>query len=72
VVFPATTDGFRFAVSALWSLDVKSGVNFHTYSLPEDRSVRLLIKNVGKRMHGGFVHYEVGSLGIRVKGMMQV
>ena len=35
---------FRVAVSGLRSLDGENGVNFHTYSLPEDRCVRLLIK----------------------------
>jgi hypothetical protein len=72
VVVPATADGFRAAVSALQSLDGKSGVSFQTYSLPEDRCVRLLIKNLGKRMPEGVVLEELGSLGIRVQGVMQL
>ena len=43
---PATADGFRAAVNALRSLH-KKGVSFHTYSLPEDRCVRLVVKNLG-------------------------
>jgi hypothetical protein len=34
VVVPVTADGFRDAVSALRSLDGKSGESFHTYSFP--------------------------------------
>jgi hypothetical protein len=41
VVVPATADGLRAAVSALRSLDGKSGVSFHTYSLPEERCIWL-------------------------------
>jgi hypothetical protein len=44
VVVPATGDGFTAAVSALRSLDGKIGVSFHTYSLPEDCCVSLIIK----------------------------
>jgi hypothetical protein len=63
VVLPATRDGYRAAVSALYSLDRKSGVSFHTYSLPEDRSVWLLPE--------GFVLEELGSRGISIQGVMQ-
>jgi hypothetical protein len=72
VVVPANADGFRAAVSALRSLDGRSGVSFHTYSLPEDRCVRLLIKNLGRRMPEGVVREELESLGIRVQGVMQL
>jgi hypothetical protein len=50
MVIPSTADGFRATVSALRSLDGKEGVSFHTFSLPEDRCVRLLVKNLGKQM----------------------
>jgi hypothetical protein len=72
VVVPATADGFRAAVSALRSLDGRNGVSFHTYSLPEDCSVRLLIKNLGRRMPETVVLEELGSLGIRVPGVVQL
>jgi hypothetical protein len=42
MVIPSTANGFRATVSALWSLDRERCVTFHTYSLPEDRCVRLL------------------------------
>jgi hypothetical protein len=30
------------------SLDEGEGVSFHTFTLPEDRCVRLLVKNLGR------------------------
>ena len=72
VVVPATADGFRAAVSALRSLDGKGGVSFHTYSLPEDRCVRLVVKNLGKRMPESAVQEELRSMDIRVQGVMQL
>ena len=72
VVVPATADGFRGAVSALRSLNVESGVTFHTYSLPEDRCVRLLIKNLGRRMPESVVLEELRSLDIHTQGVMQL
>ena len=73
VVVPATGDGFRATVSMLWSLDFVGGVvTFHTYSVTEDRCVRLLIKNLGKMMPEGVVLQELGSLDIRVQGLMHL
>jgi hypothetical protein len=46
VIVPETADGFRATVGALRSLDGSKGVSFHTFSLPEDREVRLLITNL--------------------------
>jgi hypothetical protein len=43
MIVPGTADGFRATVSALRSLDWSKGVTFHTFSLPEDRCVRLLV-----------------------------
>ena len=45
MIVPGTADGFRATISALRSLDGSKGVSFHTFSLPEDRCVRL-IKNL--------------------------
>ena len=53
MVVPETADDFRAAVSAFRSLDVSKGVSFHTFSLPEDRCARLLIKNLGRRIARG-------------------
>ena len=69
---PATADGFTAAVSALRSLDGKNGVSFHTYSLPENRCVRLLIKNLGRRMPESVVLEELKSLDIHAQGVMQL
>ena len=48
VVVPPTADGFRAAVTTLRALDGKEGVSFHTFTLPEDRCVRLPVKNLGR------------------------
>jgi hypothetical protein len=37
MVVPETADDFRAAISAFRSLDPSKEVNFHTFSLPEDR-----------------------------------
>jgi hypothetical protein len=66
---PATAEGFLAEVSALHSLEGKDGVTFHT-SLPEDRCVRLLVKNLGRWMPESAVREELESLGIHVQGVM--
>jgi len=71
MVVPSTADGFRATICALRSLDGGKGVNFHT-SLPEDRCVRLLVKNLGKGMPKSAVREELESLNIRVQGVMQL
>jgi hypothetical protein len=72
MVVPSTADGFRATVSALRSLDGGKGVSFHTFTLPEDRCVRLLIKNLGKGMPESVVREELQSLDIRVQGVTQL
>jgi hypothetical protein len=72
MVVPSTSDGFRATVSALRSLDEREGVSFHTFSLPEDRCVRLVVKNLGKRMPESVVHEELESLNIQVQGVIQL
>jgi hypothetical protein len=47
-------------------------VGFHTFSLPVDRCVRLLVKNLGKRMPESVVREELESLNIPVQGGMQL
>jgi hypothetical protein len=69
---PSTANGFRAAFSALWSLDGKEGVSFHTFTLLEDRCVRLLVKNLGRGMPESVVREELESLNIRVKGVTQL
>jgi len=50
MLVPPTAEGFRATVSALLSLDGSKDVSFHTFSLPEDRCVRLLIKDLGRHV----------------------
>jgi hypothetical protein len=71
MIVPGTADGFRATVSALRSLDGSNGVTFHTFSLAEDRCVRLLLKNLGRQMPENVVREELEALGIRVQGVMQ-
>jgi len=69
---PITADGFRAAVRALRSLDGKDGVSLHTFTLPEDRCARLLVKNLGRGMPESVVREELESLNIRVQGVTQL
>jgi hypothetical protein len=72
MVVPSTADGFRATIHALRSLEGTEGVSFHTFTLPEDRCVRLLVKNLGKGMPESVVREELESLDIRVQGVMQL
>jgi hypothetical protein len=72
MVVPGTADGFRVVVSALRSLDGREGVSFHTFTLPDDSCVRLLVKNLGRGMPESVVREEMESLNIRVQGVMQL
>jgi hypothetical protein len=69
MLVPRTAEGFRAAVSALRSFDGSRGVRFHTFSLPEDRCVRLLVKNLRRHMPENVVQEEVENLGISVQGI---
>jgi hypothetical protein len=72
MLVPETDDGFRATIGALRSLDAAEGVSFHTFSLPEDRCVRLLLKNVGKRMPEDEIREELEALRINVQAVMQL
>jgi hypothetical protein len=72
MIVPGTADGIRATVSALRSLDGSKGVTFHTFSLPEDRCVHLLVKKLGRQMPESVVREELEALGIRVQGVMQL
>ena len=71
MVVPSTADGFRATFSTLRSLEGKEGVSFHTFTLPEDRCVRLLVKNLGRGMPESVIAEELESLNIRVQGVTQ-
>jgi len=45
------------------------GVNFHTFTLPEDRCARLLVKILGRGMPESVVREELETLGIHVQGV---
>jgi hypothetical protein len=72
MLVPKTADCFRATVSALRSLDGSKGVSFNTFSLPEDRCVRLLLKNLGIHMPESVVQEELETLGIHVQGVLQL
>ena len=72
MVVPETADDFRAAVTALRSLDVSKRVRFHTFSLPQDRCARLLIKNLVRRMNEDVVRKELEALGICFQEVVQV
>jgi hypothetical protein len=59
-------------INALRSLGEGEGVSFHTFSLPENRSVRLLLKNMGKRMPETEIREELEALHIQVQAIMQL
>ena len=69
VLVPDTADCFRATITALRSIEEGKGVSFHTYSLPEDRTVRLLVKNLGRKMPESDVREELEVLGITVVRM---
>jgi hypothetical protein len=72
MIVPQTADCFRPTVIALRTLDEIKGVSFHTFSLPEDRCVRLLLKNVGRNTPEEIVREELETLCIRVQGVLQL
>ena len=58
--------------SALRSLDGKDGVSFHTFTFPEDRCARLLVKNLGTGMPESVAREDLESLNICVQGVTQL
>jgi hypothetical protein len=72
MLVPETADRFRATIGALRSLGEDKGVSFHTFSLPEDRSVRLLLKTLGKRMPEVEIKEELEALHISVQAVMQL
>ena len=72
VLVPNTADCFIATVKVLRSMDPSDGVVFHTYSLPEDRCTRLLVKELGKNMPEQDVREELEILGIPVQPVLQL
>jgi hypothetical protein len=67
-----TAEGFRAIIGALRYLVEGEGVSFHTFSLPEDRCVRLLLKNLGKSIPEAEIKGELEALRILVQAVMQL
>lgn len=72
MLVPLTAEVFTATVSALRSIDESKGFSFHTFSLPEDRCVRLLFNNIGTHMPDDVVRDELEYLGIGVEGVLQL
>jgi hypothetical protein len=72
MLVPETADGFRATIGALRSLGEDKGVSFHTFSLSEDSCVRLLLKNVGKRIPESEIKEELETFSISVQTVMQL
>jgi hypothetical protein len=72
MVVPSRADGFRAAIRTLRSLDGKEGLSFHNFTLPEDRCVRLLVKNLGRVMPERVVRDEFDILDIHVQGVTRL
>ena len=47
-------------------------MSFNTFTLPEDRCMRFLLKNMGTGMPESVVREELESLNIRIHGVMQL
>jgi methyl coenzyme M reductase subunit C-like uncharacterized protein (methanogenesis marker protein 7) len=47
-------------------------MSFHTLTLPEDRWVRLQVKNLGRGMPESIVREELEALDIHVQGVLQL
>jgi hypothetical protein len=68
---PETFDGFRATTYALLSPDGVKGVSFLSPSLPENRSLRLLLKNLGNRTTHAGIREELKALHINVQVLKQ-
>jgi len=71
MVDPSTANVHTATVSALHSLDGRS-VCFHTFTVPEKRCARLLVKNLSSGMPESVVGDEHESLDIRVQAVTQL
>ena len=72
MVVPSTASDFRAVVSTLRSLNGGEGVRFHTFTLLEERCVRLLVNKLGRGMPESVVREVLESLDIRVQGVTQL
>jgi hypothetical protein len=59
VLVPQNAEGFRATVNALRFPDGSKGLRFHTFFLPGDRCVLLLVKKLGRHMPEDAVREEL-------------
>jgi hypothetical protein len=69
---PKAADAFRSTLSALRSFDGSKLLSIHTFSLPDDLCVSLLLNNLGKHMLDSVVRENLVTLGIHVQGVLQL
>jgi hypothetical protein len=72
MLVPSTSDGSQAAVSVPPSLDSKEFVSLHIFTLPEDRCLALLVKNLSRVMPKSVVQKELESVIIRVQDVTQL
>jgi len=59
MIGPSTADGIRAAVSAVRSNDGVDIVSFQTFRQPQDRCVRIMVKNVSRVMPENVIRVEL-------------
>jgi hypothetical protein len=67
-----TADCFRATITALRSHGEGKVVSFHTFSIPEGRCIRLLLKKVGMQMPEPKIKDELEALLMNVQAVMQL
>ena len=72
IVVRSTANGFRAVVSALRFLHGKDVVNFHTFTLPEERCGRRLVNNLSRVMPESVIREDRESLNFRVQAVTQL
>jgi hypothetical protein len=72
MLVPETANGFRATIGSLRTLDESEGVSFHTFSLPENRFVYLLLKNIGKRMPEADTEEKLEIFHINMRAVMEL
>ena len=72
IITPDTANCYRATITALRTLPKERGVVFHTYTPPRERSVRLLIKHLGRNMPLEDVVEELLACGIEGASVTQL
>ena len=72
IVDPSAADGLTATLNALRSLDGLYGVSFNTFTFPQNRCARHLVKKLSRCMPDSIVREELQSLNFRVPGVTQM